>query len=151
MLINQRIFALEADRLPRAAPTEKEIADKITETLSHFTSPAVFEARLKQVGFASIKDDGFEHLIAQRVAIEKFVDFRFGSFVVITADDEAKYYRDVFVPEFRRKSPGLLMPTLEEKRAEIHQLLVRQKVATVIETYLDEAKRRVQVEILIDI
>ena len=151
LLINQRIFALEADRLPRAAPTEKEIADKITETLSHFTSPAVFEARLKQVGFASIKDDGFEHLIAQRVAIEKFVDFRFGSFVVITADDEAKYYRDVFVPEFRRKSPGLLMPTLEEKRAEIHQLLVRQKVATVIETYLDEAKRRVQVEILIDI
>jgi hypothetical protein len=151
LLINQRIFALEAERLPRAAPTDKEIADKITETLSHFTSPAVFETRLKQVGFDSIKDDGFERLIAQRVAIEKYVDFRFGSFVVITADDEAKYYRDVFVPEFRRKTPGLLMPTLEEKRGEIRQLLARQKVATAIENFLDEAKRRVQVEILIEV
>src|SRR4051812_11542896 len=28
-LIDQRIFALEAQRLPRAAPTEKEVADKI--------------------------------------------------------------------------------------------------------------------------
>ena len=151
LLINQRIFALEAERLPRAAPTDKEIADKITETLSHFSSPAVFEARLKQVGFDSIKDDGFERLISQRVAIEKYVDFRFGSFVVVTADEETKYYRDVFVPEFRRKTPGLLMPALEEKRVEIHQTLERQKVATAIERFLDEAKRRVQVEVLIEV
>src|SRR3954470_10761165 len=51
ILINQRIFALEAERLPRAAPTDKEIADKIAETMSHFPSMAVFEARLRQVGF----------------------------------------------------------------------------------------------------
>jgi len=151
LLINQRIFALEAERLPRAAPTDKEIADKITETLTHFTSPAAFEARLKLVGFDSIKDSSFEHLVAQRVAIEKYVDFRFGSFVVITADEETKYYRDVYVPEFRRKTPGLLMPTLEEKRTEIHQTLARQKVATAIENFLDEAKRRVQVEVLIEV
>ena len=31
LLINQRIFALEAERLPRTAPTEKEISDKINE------------------------------------------------------------------------------------------------------------------------
>ena len=151
LLINQRIFALEAERLPRAAPTDKEIADKIAETLTHFTSPAAFEARLKLVGFDSIKDSSFEHLVAQRVAIEKYVDFRFGSFVVITADEETKYYRDVYVPEFRRKTPGLLMPTLEEKRTEIHQTLARQKVATAIENFLDEAKRRVQVEVLIEV
>jgi len=151
LLINQRIFALEAERLPRAAPTDKEIADKITETLTHFTSPAAFGARLKLVGFDSIKDSSFEHMVAQRVAIEKYVDFRFGSFVVITADEETKYYRDVYVPEFRRKTPGLLMPTLEEKRTEIHQTLARQKVATAIENFLDEAKRRVQVEVLIEV
>lgn len=148
-LINQRLFALEAARLPRAAPTEKEISDKINATLGFFSSPAVFEARLKQVGFESVKDDGFERLISQRVAIEKYVDFRFGSFVVITADDEAKYYRDIYVPDFRRKSPGLLLPTLEEKRLEIRDVLTRQKVAAAIESFLDEAKRRVEIEILI--
>lgn len=150
-LINQRIFALEAERLPRARPTDKEIADKIAETLSYFPTTSAFETRLKQVGFSSVKDDAFERLIAQRVAIEKYVDFRFGSFVVVTADEEQKYYRDIYTPEFRRRSPGLLLPPLEEKRTEIRQILTNQKTATAIERFLDEAKRRVQVEILIEV
>ncbi|MFT3743450.1 MAG: hypothetical protein QM785_04055 [Pyrinomonadaceae bacterium] len=150
-LINQRIFALEAERLPRSRPTDKEIADKIAETLSYFPTTSAFETRLKQVGFASVKDDAFERLIAQRVAIEKYVDFRFGSFVVVTADEEQKYYRDIYTPEFRRRSPGLLLPPLEEKRAEIRQTLTSQKVAAAIERFLDEAKRRIQVEILIEV
>jgi hypothetical protein len=151
ILINQRIFALEAERLPRAAPTDKEIADKIAETMSHFPSMAVFEARLRQVGFDSVKDDNFERLISQRVAIEKYIDFRFGSFVVITPEDESKYYRDVFVPDFRRRSPGVVVPSLEEKRADIRQILTDEKEAANIDTFLEEAKRRVRVEILIEV
>ncbi|MBC7900155.1 MAG: hypothetical protein H7070_08890, partial [Saprospiraceae bacterium] len=110
LLINQRLFALEAERLPRSAPTEKEIADKIAEILSYFPSTAEFEKRLISVGFTSVKDDNFERIISQRVAIDKYLDFRFRSFVVITAEDETKYYRDTFVPDFRRRYPGLLMP-----------------------------------------
>ena len=151
LLINQRIFALEAERLPRTAPTESEIAAKINETLRAFPSAAAFESRLKQVGFDSIKDDAFERLIAQRVAIEKYVDFRFSSFVVVTPDEEATYYRDVFVPDYRKRFPGLLMPTLDEKRTEIHQTLTRNKVAAAIEAFLDEQKRRVDVEVLIEV
>ena len=151
LLINQRIFALEAERLPRTAPTEQEIADKINDTLRAFPSATAFEARLKQVGFDSIKDDAFERLIAQRVAIEKYVDFRFSSFVVVTPDEETAYYRDVFVPDYRKRFPGLLMPTLDEKRNEIRQLLTRNKVTAAIETFLDEQKRRVDVEVLIEV
>ncbi len=151
LLINQRLFVLEAERLPRAAPTDKEIADKINATLAYFPSPAVFEERLKKVGFESIKDDNFERLISQRVAIEKYVDFRFGSFVVIAPDDEAKYYSTVFVPEFRSRSPGVVVPTLEEKRREIREILLRSKVAVNIESFLDEAKRRVVIEVLIEV
>lgn len=151
LLINQRLFALEAERLPRAAPTEKEIADKISQTLSFFPSPAVFEARLKQVGFDSIKDEAFERLMAQRVAIEKYADFRFNSFVVVTPDEETSYYRNVYVPEFRRRSPGLLVPTLEEKRREIRETLSNQKVASAIERFIDETKRRVPITVLIEV
>src|ERR1043166_6912145 len=106
LLINQRLFALEANRLPRVAPTEAEINQKINDTLAFFPSPAIFEAGLKIVGFDSIKDPAFQPIIAERVAIEKYVDFRFAAFVVVTADEEAAYYRDIFVPNFRRTSPG---------------------------------------------
>ena len=151
LLINQRLFTLEAERLPRAAPTEKEIADKISETLTFFPSPSVFEARLKQVGFESVKDEAFERLIAQRVATEKYIDFRFASFVVISSDEEGKYYRNIFAPAFRQKSPGVLVPSFEEKQVEIHRILTRDKVAASIDNFLDEAKRRDIVEILIEV
>src|SRR3954452_21102300 len=71
-LINQRLFALEAQRLPRQAPTDKEVADKIQETLGHFASTAAFEQRLRRVGFESVKDDNFERLMLQRLDIEKY-------------------------------------------------------------------------------
>lgn len=148
LLINQRLFALEAERLPRNAPTEKEISDKITEILAYFPSSADFEKRLRTVGFDSIKDDNFERIISERVAIDKYLDFRFRSFVVITPEDEAKYYREVFVPDFRRKFEGVLMPTLDEKRAEINRILAEERVAAGIEVFLDDAKRRVEIVIL---
>lgn len=150
-VIDQRLFALEARRLPRSAPSDKEIADKIAETVSHFPSPAAFEARLKRVGFDSIKDPAFESLIAQRLSIDKYIEFRFRSFVVVTADEETKYYRDVFVPEFRRRSPGLLVPMLEERRAYIHDALVELKVGTAIERFLEEVRGRVEIEKLLDV
>ncbi|MEJ7622660.1 MAG: hypothetical protein WKF34_01580 [Pyrinomonadaceae bacterium] len=150
-LINQRLFALESRRLPRAAPSERETADKIAETLAFFPSSGAFEVRLKQVGFESVKDPAFENLISQRVAIEKYVDFRFASFVVVTADEEKKFYTDTFTADFRRRSPGLLLPPLDEKRVEIREEITQQKIAAAIERFLDEAKRRITVEILIPV
>ncbi len=151
LLINQRLFALEAERVPRAAPTQKEIDDEIKRVLALFPSTADFERRLQAVGFSSVKDDNFERMMAQRVAIEKYLDFRFRSFAVITSEDEAKYYREVFVPEFRRKSPGLLMPTLDEKRATIRDFLTEQKVGSDIEKFLDDAKSRAEIIVLSEV
>jgi len=149
--INQRIFALEAERLPRAAPAVKEIDAEINRILALFPSTAEFERRLRIVGFDSVKDDNFERLMAQRVSIEKYLDFRFRSFIVNTPADEAKYYRDTFVPNFRRRYPGLLMPTLDEKRAEINLQLTEDKVTVNIESFLDDAKRRVEVVFLSEV
>ncbi len=40
LLINQRLFALEAERVPRAAPSAKEIDDEIKRVLASFASNA---------------------------------------------------------------------------------------------------------------
>lgn len=148
LLINQRLIALEAERLPRSEPTENEIDAKIKEVLANFPSTAEFEKRLRQVGFDSVKDDNFVRMMAQRVKIEKYLDFRFRSFVVITPEAENAYYRETFVPDFRRRFPGVIVPTLDEKRAEINQILTEEKIAQDIETFLDESKRRSEIVIL---
>ena len=147
-LIDQRIFALEAKRLPRNAATRTEISDTIKQIISRFPTANEFEARLREVGFKSVDDESFQAIIADRIAIEKYLAFRFRSFIVVTAKDEETYYREVFAPDFRRRYPGLLMPTLEEKRADIRSNLVEQRVEADMQAFLDEAKQRVTVTII---
>src|SRR5688500_9288373 len=65
LIINQRLIALEAERLPRAEPTDAEIDAKIRDVLANFPSTAEFEKRLRQVGFDSVKDDNFVRMMAQ--------------------------------------------------------------------------------------
>ena len=84
----------------------------------------------------------------QRVAIDKYLDFRFRSFIVITQEDEMKYYRDVYTPDFRRRNPGLLLPAFDEVRVQINQALSEDRVALEIERFLDEAKRRSEIVVL---
>lgn len=147
-LIDQRIFSLEANRLPRNPVSEKEVADEIKRLMSYFATPAEFESRLREVGFASVSDENFQRIISDRIAIEKFLDFRFESFIVVTAKDEETYYRNVFVPDFRRRFPGLLMPTLDEKRVEINRTLVVERVGADMEAFLDSAKQRMTITIV---
>lgn len=151
ILVNQRLFALEASRVPRSAASQADVDREVKRVLAQFPSTAEFEKRLRLVGFDSVKDDNFERMMRRRVSIEKYLDFRFRSFVVITPEDEAKYYREVFTPEFRRKNPGLLMPSLEEMRARINQTLTEEKVASDIEKFLDDAKRRSEIVFLSEV
>jgi hypothetical protein len=148
LLINQRIFALEAERIPRPAPTEKEVDAEIKRILTLFPSTSDLVRRLQTVGFESIKDDNFQRMIGKRVAIEKFIDFRFRSFIVNTGEEETRYYNTVYAPEFRNKYKGVVLPTLEEKRQEIDRLLTESKVLSNIEAFLDDSKRRVEIVIL---
>ncbi len=144
-LVDQRIFVLEATRQPRNPATDKEINDKINEIVAHFPSASDFESRLREVGFQSISDQNFRLLIADRIAIDKFLTFRFRTFIVVTPADEEKYYRETWAPNFRRRFPGLLMPTLEEKRPEIRSMLIEDRVEANMQGFLDDAKQRVSI------
>ena len=143
--IEQRIFALEAERLPRAAPTEKEISDEIADLLTNFSSSAEFERRLRAVGFDSVRDDNFEEMIAQRIAIEKYLDFRFRSFVVITADDEEKYYRETWVPNYKQRNPNREVPELDRVRANVAAQLTEDRVRQSMDQFVLQAKQRVTI------
>lgn len=151
ILIDQRLIALEAKRLPSVAPSDDEVKAAIKRVLDQFPSAAEFERRLRIVGFTSVSDDNFQRIMQQRVAIEKYLDFRFRSFVVITPEDEEKYYREVYVPEFRKGNPGNLIPALDTARTQINQFLTERKIAEDIEKFLDDAKRRAEIEVLFEV
>ena len=81
LLIDQRLILQEAEKLPTIVPTQKEVSDARDELARNFPSQVEFQQRLQRVGLTSEKLD---EIIEQRLKIEKYLDFRFRNFVVIS-------------------------------------------------------------------
>jgi hypothetical protein len=145
LIINQRLILQEAEKLPAVAPTDKEIegAKKILYNL--FPSRTEFQSRVDRVG---LSNDQIREILRQRLVIEKYLDFRFRSFVVVTLQEVADYYRDVFVPRFRRTAPGRIVPTLEEVRSDLEKSLTEDKIEADTDAFIESARERSEITIL---
>jgi len=142
---DQRLILQEAEKLPTIAPTEKEIGDLRDALVKQFSSRSEFEERMARVGLTTEK---LNEILEQRVRIEKYLDFRFRSFIVIASKDVADYYQDVWTPRFKSKYPGRIVPKLEEARVEIEKTLTESKVESDIDNFLDSAHDRAEIVIL---
>ena len=152
LIIRQRLIALEAERLPRETEiTDEEVEEEIQLTVRAFPTASDFQLRLSAVGFRSVDDKNFKDLIRQRISIQKYIDFRFRSFVVITPEQELRYYRDVYTPEFRELNPGRILPKLEDVRKQINVDLTNEQVAADIERFIDAAESRAEIVILSEV
>ena len=144
-LIDQRLILQEAEKLPTIAPTPKEVSDARDELARYFSSPAEFQQRLQRVGLTSEKLD---EILEQRLKMEKYLSFRFQNFVVITQDEIADYYKNVYVPKLRARFPGRIVPSLEQARSEIETLLTEGKIESDTDAFLDTARERAEIVIL---
>ena len=142
---DQRLILQEAVKLPTIAPTEQEIAAARDELVKQFSSREELQQRMIRVGLTSEK---LNEILEDRVHIEKYLDFRFRSFIVISQKEVADYYRDVYVPRFKRRSPTVIVPTLEEARPEIEKILTEAKVESDIDNFLGSARDRAEIVIL---
>ena len=145
LLIDQRLILQEAEKIPTIVPTQKEISDARDELARNFPSALEFQQRLQRVGMTSEKLD---EIIEQRLKMEKYLDFRFRNFVVISQKEIADYYRDVYTPRVRTRFPGRIVPALEQVRAEIEQDLKEAKIESDTDAFLDAARERAEIVML---
>jgi hypothetical protein len=145
LLTDQRLILQEAEKLPTIAPTEEEIKNARDELVKAFPSLAELQQRLLRVGLTS---DRLHEIVEQRVRIEKYLDFRFRNFVVITQKEIADYYVDVFVPRLKSRSPGRIVPTLEEAQSDIERMLTEAKIESDTDAFLDSARERAEIVVL---
>jgi hypothetical protein len=145
LLIDQRLILQEAEKLPTITPTSREISDARAELARNFPSEPAFRERLQRVGLTS---DKLDEIIEQRLKMEKYLDFRFRNFVVISEKEIADYYRDVYVRRFQQRSPGRIVPTLEQARDEIEKTLMEAKIESDPAAFLDPARERAEIVML---
>jgi hypothetical protein len=145
LLIDQRLILQEAEKLPTIVPAQKEISDARDELSRNFASLPEFQQRLQRVGLTSEKLD---EIIEQRLKMEKYLDFRFRNFVVISQKEIADYYNQIYVPRLKARFPGRIVPSLEQARAEIERTLIEAKIEYDTDAFLDTIRERAEIVML---
>ncbi|MBA2502145.1 MAG: hypothetical protein H0V27_04610 [Pyrinomonadaceae bacterium] len=145
LVIDQRLIAQEAEKLPSITPKDVETEAELAELVKLFPSSTEFYERVRRVGLSS---ERLREIARERVAIKKFLDFRFRSFTVVTEQEVADYYRDVYVPRLRARASGIVVPTLEQARKEVQQTLTESKIASDTDAFLEDARARAEIVIL---
>ncbi len=140
VMIDERLVSQEAARIPTTDITQEEIDRKRTELIASFKSEAEFRQRVGSVGLTPQKID---ELLRQRILIDRFVDFRFRSFVLATDQEIQRYYEEQLVSEVRKR--GLVPPPIDKVRDKISDLLKQQKIDTELDRWLSAARQRAEV------
>jgi len=141
-VIDQRLVAQEAEKLPSIRPTDEETDAALAELIKRFPTPAEFQTRVESVG---LQPDALRDIVRARVAIDKFLDFRFRAFTIISTAEVADYYRDVYLPRFRQTQPGSVVPTLDAARERIEKILTEEKIAADTDAFLQTARTAAEV------
>lgn len=147
LLVDQMLILQEAEKLPPAAPSDKEVNDELTRLIGFFPSQAAFYERLARVGLGQDSAQ-LREIVQDRVRMQKYLDFRFRAFTVVTQKEVEDYYRDSYVPRRRRQSPGLIVPELKDVYNDIQSELIESKVASDTDNFLDEARASAQIDVL---
>ncbi|HKR02558.1 MAG TPA: hypothetical protein VJT09_17910 [Pyrinomonadaceae bacterium] len=145
LVISQRLILQEAEKLPAIDPTDEEIRAKRDELAMQFPTQTDLLQRAESVGLTG---EQLTEIVRQRVKIEKYLNFRFRSFTVVTQKEVEEYYRDVWRPRFLRQQPGRLVPELKEAFKEIESELTEGKIESETDEFLDSARERAEIAIL---
>ncbi len=145
LLIDQRLILQEAEKLPTIVPTPAEITTARNELARNFRTQEEFQQRLLRVGLTS---ERLDEIVEQRLKMEKYLDFRFRNFVVISQKEITDYYNDVYVPRFKTRFPGRIVPSVDQARTEIETTLMESKIESDTDAFLDTARERAEIVIL---
>jgi SurA N-terminal domain. len=154
VLIDQRLIAQEARRVPTAEITVEDINQRRAALIRDFKSETIFRQRVEAVGLTSSRVD---ELIRERILIERFVDFRFRSFVFVTEQEIQRYYDEVLAAQIRAR--GQVAPSLDDKikddtgkevtvRDFITEIIRREKINQEIDRFLNATRQRADITIL---
>jgi hypothetical protein len=148
-LEDQLLILQEARKLPLAETSEaqeefqKTVGDRRNELVKAFGTRARLEERMARVGLTSLQLDA---ILRDRVTIERYLDFRFRAFALVSA----KEISDSYEKEYRsQRNSGRIVPTLDQVRDRIEHQLTEEKIAEEIDKFIDNLREAPGTEIII--
>ena len=142
-LVERALIRLEMESGQYAFPDSSEAAPAL-EALrkDRFPDEAVFLGALSKYRIG--EGDVRSHLLEQ-VALDSFIDERFGPSVQVTDDEMREYYTSRFLPLWENGKKGAA-PPFDEVREKIDQILRAQRADALLNNWLKEARDRTRIE-----
>jgi hypothetical protein len=148
-LQDQVLILQEARKLPLADTEsareefDKAVSQKLAELAQEFGSRTKLEERMTRVGLTSSRLDA---ILRDRVTVEKYLDFRFRAFVLISEKEIVDQYNQEYS---RQRNSGRIVPTLEQVRRRIEHDLTELKIASEIDSFIDSLRDQPGTEMVI--
>ena len=162
VMIDQRLIAQEARRTPTSEITADDIAKRRQQLVKEFRPEPAF---LERTGAVGLTDERINDLVRERILIERFIDFRFRSFVLVTEPEIQRYYEENLAPRYRER--GQVVPSLDDRlprkdptnptekevtvREAIEEIIRQEKINQEIDRFLNAARQRADIVILTDL
>jgi hypothetical protein len=149
LLEDQLLILQEARKLPLANndKARQELDDsmikKRNELAQAFGSAALLQERMARVGLTS---EQLDIILRDRITVEKYLDFRFRAFVLISPKEITDRYNQEYA---RQRNSGRIVPTLDQVRSPIEQELIEEKIAMEIDAFVDSLREQQGTEIVI--
>ena len=149
LLQDQLLILQEARKLPLADTDsareefDKAAGQKLAELAQQFGSRTKLEERMTRVGLTSSHLDA---ILRDRVTIDKYLDFRFRAFVLISEKEVVDQYNQEYS---RLRNSGRIVPTLDQVRRRIEHELTELKIESEIESFVDGLRDQPGTEIVI--
>jgi len=148
VMIDQKLIAQEAARMPTAEITRDEITKARNELIAKFGSAEVFRRRVESAGLTQTRID---QLVREMIVISKYIDFRFRSFVFVTDQEIQQYYDSRLAPEMRRQS-AVPPPVSDSKIRDLKVAnLKQQKINDELDRFLKDLRARADIVQLSDL
>jgi peptidyl-prolyl cis-trans isomerase SurA len=136
---------------PVVPPTPQEVQQRITELRTALPECAAYHCETDAGWRAFLAANGLTEAEVvkrwtERLTILSFIQSRFGAGVHITPAEIENYYKQQFVPQFRDKK--LEPPPLSSVSVRINEILLQQRVSSLLLEWLQSLKSEGSVSIL---
>ena len=122
---------------------DKAVTQKLTELTLAFGSRPKLEERMIRAGLTS---EQLNAILRERATVEKYLDFRFRAFVLISPKDITDRYNQEYAP---LRNSGKIVPPLDQVHNRIEQELTEEKIASEIDSFVDSLREQPGTEIVI--
>jgi hypothetical protein len=141
-LIEQWIVRKEAEQARFPDPAAADINAEVMRLQGGASAADTFRQKLDAAGLTLSE---LRRIIGQQIYLERYLDYKFRLAVQVDEEAIAKYYEMELSPAVRAQ--GQMPPPLDEVRERIREVLVQRGIGERANTWFDETKSRLTIEI----